>query len=108
MERIRKYIGAPLVAPRLEAVEDFGARPRWVPEEIDDFDEIELALPMDDEEELLLTIAVEDGRMARILLSAARAGDDDADARGLSEAELMGALDRHGEALVALLEHLTP
>ena len=71
------------------------------------FDEIELAFPFTDDEELCLTITLEEGRMARILLSAARAGDDDADARGLSEEELRSALGRHGDTIAQLLERVT-
>jgi len=107
VDRIRKFAGRELEPSRLGTVGQFGARARWVPERIEAFDEIELAFPFTDDEELCLTIALEESRMARILLSAARAGDDDADARGLSEAELKSALDRHGDTIARLLEHLT-
>jgi hypothetical protein len=107
MDRIRKYLGRELDPSRLTDFEEFGARPRWVPDRIEAFDEIELAFPFTDDEDLCLTIALEEGRMARILLSAARAGDDDADARGLSEEELKFALGRHGDTMTQLLEHMT-
>lgn len=66
-----------------------------------------MAFPFTDDEELCLTIALEEGRMERILLSAVRAGDDEADARGLSEDELNSALARHGDAIVRLLGLVT-
>ena len=107
MDRIRKYLGRELDPSRLTTFEEFGARARWVPDRIEAFDEIELAFPFTDDEELCLTIALEERRMERILLSAARAGDDDADARGLSEEELKSALGRHGDTIAQLLEHVT-
>ena len=107
MDRIRRYLGRELDSSRLTTVEEFGARARWVPDRIEAFDEIELAFPFTDDEELCLTIAIEERRMERILLSAARAGDDDADSRGLSEKELQSALDRHGDAIAQLLGHVT-
>lgn len=106
MDRIRRFLRRELNPSRLTSFEEFGARARWVPDRIEAFDEIELAFPFTDDEELCLTIALEERRMERILLSAARAGDDDADSRGLSEEELESALGRYGDAIAQLLEHV--
>jgi len=110
MERIRRFLGETVDAERLAdaaALEALGARGRWVPDELQPFDEIELALPLDDGRDLLLTAAVEEGRLARIMLMQAAAGDDDADPAALSDEDLTAAMDRQGDRLVRLLEHLT-
>ncbi|MEN8148977.1 MAG: hypothetical protein ABFS86_04090 [Planctomycetota bacterium] len=110
MERYRKYLGKTLSPERLAdraAIEATGFRGRWIPEVLEAFDEVELARPLDSERDLLLTLAVEEGAVARMLLGQAPAGDDDADARGLSEDELAAAVAEHGEAIEAVLELLT-
>jgi hypothetical protein len=110
MERYRKYIGRELAAERLadgDAIERLGFRGRWVPEELMPFDEVELARSLDGENDLLLTLAVEEGKIARLMFGRAPAGDDDADAVGLSPEELGAALEAHGGATERLLDTLT-
>ena len=110
MDRLRRFIGEAVVAERLSdsgARGDLGVKDRWMPDEIEAFDEIELSLPLDDERDAVLTLALEDGKLARIMLSWAKAGDDDADTVGFSEEDLGSTLDRHGETLVRLLDFLT-
>jgi hypothetical protein len=110
MQRLRRFLALALDSGRLAdraALSAFGARERWVPETIEEFDEIELALPLDEEREAVLTLALENGKIARILIGWARAGDDDADTVGFDEEGIAAVLDRHGDGLVGLLDHLT-
>jgi len=110
MDRLRKFLHLPLLPDRLAdraAMEGRGFRGRWVPDELQPFDEVELARPLDHATDLLLTLAVEEGKIERMMLGQALAGDDDADARGLSETELAEALAVHGDAVTDLLEFLT-
>ena len=110
MERFQKYLGRTLSSASLAdraAIEATGFRGRWIPEVLEAFDEIELARPLDDGRDLLLTLAVEEGKIARMMLGQAKAGDDDADARGLEEEELAAAVAAHGDAVDAVMELLT-
>ena len=110
MDRFQKFLHRPLLPDRLAdraAMEGRGFRGRWVPDELQPFDEVELARPLDDATDLLLTLAVEEGKIERMMLGQAPAGDDDADARGLSETELAEALAVHGEAVTDLMDFLT-
>jgi len=111
MERLRPFVGRIVDAARLAdraALEALGFRPRWIPEPLDDFDEIEVAIGLDDTRDLLVTAAVENAVVARILLGWGPAGDDDADRRGFEADEIPGVLEAHGEAIVALLEMWCP
>jgi hypothetical protein len=110
MERLRRFLHRELNEKSLrddDALEEFGARPRWVPEELEDFDEVELALPLDEERDLVVSLALEEGRIERMMLGRAPAGDDDADVATLGEEALASALESHGETVVRLLAYLT-
>jgi hypothetical protein len=110
MDRFQKYLYRPLLPDRLsdsDAVAAAGFRGRWVPEELQPFDEVELARSLDDATDLLVTLAVEEGKIARMMLGKAPAGDDDADATGLTEDELAAAVAAHGDAVERLMDHLT-
>jgi hypothetical protein len=110
MERLTKYIGRGLAEARLREERTLallGARARWLPESLEDFDEIDLALPLDGERDLVLYVAVETGKIARIMLGRVPAGDDDADPLPFDEAGLAAVLDEKGDAVVSLLEAIT-
>lgn len=110
MQRLRRFLSAVLREDRIgdaEGLRPFGARGRWVPEELMEFDEVEYALPLGDGRDLTVSIAVEDGRIGRLVLGWVPGGDDDADARALSEGEIAAALGERGDDLVACLEFLT-
>ena len=109
MQRFRPYLHRLLVAERLGDTEHLAAldvRGRWIPDPIEDFDEIDLALPLDDKRDLVITLALEKGNIERMLLGWAPPGDDDADARAFTEEELAAALESKGEELLRLLEFL--
>ena len=62
MERLRGFIGRELDGSRLRdgpALTARKVRPRWVPDELGDFDEVELALPLDADHDLSIALAVE-------------------------------------------------
>ena len=111
MERLKPFVGRSLDAARLAdraSLESLGFRGRWIPEELEEFDEVEVSRALDAERDLVVTVAVERGRVARILLGACPAGDDDADRRGLRPEGLPAILDDHGAAIGELLETWCP
>ena len=71
------------------------------------FDEVELALPLDAERDLLLTLSVENGAVERILFGHAPKGDDDADFMAFSPEELEALLAARGDGLAALVGAIT-
>jgi len=110
MERFQKYLHRSLLPDRLAdaaAIEGLGFRGRWIPEELQAFDEIELARSLDDATDLLLTLAVEEGKIARMMLGQAPAGDDDADAQGIPDDQMAGVLAAHGDAVEEMMKLLT-
>ena len=110
MQRFRTYLHRPLAPDRLGDTEHLAVldvRGRWIPDPIEEFDEIDLALPLDDERDLVVTLAVEKGNLERMLLGWAPPGDDDADARAFTEDELAAALEEKGADLVRLMEYLS-
>jgi len=109
MQRFRPFLHKPLDESRLRdgTIAEHGARPRWVPETLEAFDEVELAMPLDAERDLVVTISVENGGVERILLGYTPPGDDDADFRGFTPEELEAALFAKGDALVDLVKAIT-
>lgn len=110
MERFTTYIGRELDEAGLRgegALDRAGARARWLPETLEDFDEIDLALPLDAERDLAVYIAVETGKIARIMVGQVPAGDDDADPRPFEAADLAAVLEKKGDAVAALLGAIT-
>ena len=107
--RFRPFLGRTLDAARLssKALAAHGARARWLPPELQPFDEIEVAFAREGGEDLSLTIAVEDGKVARMLFGAVPAGDDEADPRALTPEELAAAIDEKGAAVESLLAQAT-
>ncbi len=111
MERLKPFIGRSVDAARLAdrtALEALGFRARWIPEPLDEFDEIEVAVGLDGARDLLVTVAVEKAVVARILLGWGPAGDDDADRRGFEAEEIPAILEAHGEAITGLLSAWCP
>ena len=110
MQRFKPFMHRPLATDRLGDTEHLAAlevRGRWIPDPIEAFDEIDLALPLDDERDLVVTLAVENGNLERMLLGWAPPGDDDADARAFTEEELAAALEVRGADLQSLMEYLS-
>jgi hypothetical protein len=109
VERFRRFLERTIDPARLSdpgARDALGFRDRWVPDVLEAFDEVELARSLDAERDLVITVAVEEGRIARILFGWCPAGDDDADRRGFTEGELTAVLEQHGDAAAAGLDQL--
>lgn len=110
MERLKRYLHQEISESRLMdegEIALFGARHRFVPDELADFDEVELAIEFEDTRDLVLTLTLEKGRIERLLLGWGPAGEDDEDMRALDEESLRSALDARGSDIVDLLSYLT-
>lgn len=110
MQRFRQFLHRPLNVRHLGDTDHLAAmdvRGRFIPDPIEAFDEIDLALSLDQDRDMVITIAVENGEVERLLFGWAPPGDDDADARALTEAELAAFLEGRGTELLSLMEYLT-
>jgi hypothetical protein len=110
MQRLRRFLHLPIDSDRLSdrgPIAALGIRDRWIPEALEEFDEIEFALPLTEERDAIITMALEQGKVERILLGWAPAGDDDADTAAFDEEGLAETLRQHGDTLASLLGHLT-
>ena len=111
MKRLKPFLHRAVDAGVLadpEALASHAARGRWIPDPIEEFDEAEIALKLSEERDLVVTMALEMEHLERLMLGWAPAGDDDADARALTEDELLSAIEACGDSLVRLLEALFP
>ena len=110
MERFRAFIGRLVDHTRLveslpEAWPGFEAR--YLPERFEEFDEIDFALPYEGERRLVVTAALEQGRIQRILLGWIAPGDPEDAMRSLPDADLARALEMRGDELVRFFETVT-
>jgi hypothetical protein len=74
---------------------------------VEDFDEIDVAISLDADRDLVLTMTLEKGSLERMMFGWAPAGDDDADARPFTEEELAAVLASRGDQVTGLLEYLS-
>jgi hypothetical protein len=110
VDRLKVFLHRPVDAARLAdrtRLEVLGARLRYSPEELGDFDEFELAFPLPEGREMTVSVAVEMRRVERIIVGQAPAGDDDADVRALEGDDLAAALAAAGPSAAAALAWLT-
>jgi hypothetical protein len=111
MERFRRFVGLAVDEERIADrgfLDTLGVRARWIPDPIDEFDEVEVALTLDQERDLVVSATIEKARVARVMFGWGPAGDDDADRRGFTPEELPAVLERHAETVLALFDHWCP
>ncbi len=101
MERFRKFMGAEL---NLESVKDagglsaFGVTCTYLPDPLDDFDEIEFRTGFGGQNNIVITAAVEMGKIKRVMFSAADPDKPDV-IRSLTGSQLEDFLTGRGDDL---------
>ena len=109
MKRLQRFLGR---AVDLEAARDadllgrLGIEARYLPEALEDFDEMELGLGLVGDRTVIFTLVLEKGRLGRISLGYVLDPQDD-DMRAFSESELAAVMDERGEALLAFVAAVT-
>lgn len=109
MERFRKYMGKEIdlenvkSADRLNA---FGVSCTYLPDPPEEFDEFEFRTGFPGENKIVLTVAVEMGRIKRVMFSAADEEDPDV-LRSLTQPQLNDLLAKKGELLVEFFQYIT-
>lgn len=110
MKRLQKYIGC---AIDLEAVgneqllSSLDVEGRYVPDEVEEFDEMEFGLGQSGDRTVIFTMVLEHGKLMRVSLGYIPPGGDEDDMHAFSETELAEILDEKGEALVGFFEKVT-
>lgn len=109
MERFRKYTGGEL---NLDHINDqnllgsCGVLCTYLPEPVEDFDEFEFRTGSGGQDNIVITVTVEMGKIKRVMFSAADEKNPDI-VRRLTEAQLADLLSARGDQLVRFFEHIT-
>ena len=109
MERFRSYIDRKINLERVkhtDRLDAFGITCTYLPDPPEEFDEFEFRTGFDGENDIVLTVAVEMGKIKRIMFSVADEEDPDA-LRSLPPARLDGLLAKKGELLAGFFEYIT-
>ena len=110
MQRFQPFVGRPVNRTRIgesSVLEKAGFVARYLPEEFDEFDEMEFTLPFEEEKSLVLSVALEQGRIMRILIGWVGPGDPDDAMRSFDEKDLKRALDLKGDDMARFLEDIS-
>ena len=110
MERFRRFFGCKVVRSQLDDVsllEQSGLEARYLPEAFDEFDEMEFLLPWEEDRKIVLSAALEQEKIMRILFGWIGPGDPEDAMRKLEEEDLKKVLAEKGPLLLAFLESIT-
>lgn len=109
MDRFRCFFGCEVNRRRMDPAlfEEAGIAPRYLPDEFESFDEMDFLVPLDGEKRLVVSAALEEGKIMRILLGWVGPDDPDDAMHPLDEEDLGQALEMNGDALVGFFEKIT-
>ncbi len=108
MQRFKRFIGKQVISQnlkKLEKLSTFGVICKNLPESLDEFDEIELSVGSA-EDEVLLAVAVLEGKIKRIMFVKVDKANPDT-CRPLTEEQLIKLLEEYGERLISYFEYVT-
>lgn len=109
MERFRKYIDRELNPERAGDAVGLGAIGvvcTYLPDPVEDFDEFEFRTDYGGQNNIVITVTLELGKVKRVMFSQADGKNPDV-VRGLTADQLGNLLSQKGESLVAFLEFIT-
>ncbi len=109
MKRFRCFLGKELDTAKAtdsKALSNFGMKVRYAPEEPDDFDEFEFGLNHKKEEDVAFLVAIEKGRIARLLFGWTVPDNPDM-LKPMSDKELEGLLENKGRELEEFFKYIT-
>ncbi len=110
MKRFQRFIGSSVIRERFGAtkvLEDAGLDARYLPDEFDDFDEMEFLAPFEGDKKMVFSVVLEEKKIKRMSLGWVGPEDPDDAMRGLDDDEIQRALELRGEAFVRLLDEVT-
>jgi hypothetical protein len=107
MKRLHRFIDK---AVRLESVHDeaalssLGIEPRFVPEALEGFDEMEFGIGRFGDRKVIFTLVLQEGKLKRVSLGWVPEGGDEDDMRAFTTSELDEVMNEKGDALVRFFE----
>ncbi len=107
MQRFQRFIGRNLQISRLKNTPSLtagGVTDRYVPEELDVFEELEFGAGLWRGQDIIFTLVLERGKLARISLGYIPSGGSDDEMVAFTEAQLDDVLAEKGDLLEAFFE----
>ena len=110
MKRLQRFIDrtVDLTAARdEELLSSSGIEARYVPDTLEEFDEMEFGLGLWAGRNVVFTLVLEHSQLKRVSLGWIPEGGEEDDMRAFSESELAAVLDEKGDALIRFFETVT-
>ena len=110
MRRLQRFINRTVdlgAAKDDELLSSLGIEGRYVPDELEDFDEMEFGIGRWSGRTVIFTLVVEHAKLKRVSLGWIPEGGDEDDMRAFSETELGEVLDEKGDTLIRFFEGVT-
>jgi hypothetical protein len=107
MQRFHRFIGRRIDFSRLQQSQDFASAEvtvRYLPDELEEFDEIEFGAGSWQEREIVFTLVLEHGKLARMSLGYIPAGGSEDDMMAFTETQLREVLAEKGPALESFFD----
>lgn len=111
MHRFQRFIGRKIDFNRVKDSRTYtstGVIERYVPEELDVFEEMEFGVGLWRGQEVIFTIVLEDESLARISLGFVPTGGSEDDMMAFTEAQLKEVLGDKGDALESFFKSVLP
>ena len=109
MVRFRKYIDRELKSENVKDAREldaYGVTCTYLPDPIEDFDELEFRTEYNGKNNIVITITLELGKIKRAMFSVADEVNPDI-VRALTESQLEGFLSNKGEKLLGFFDYIT-
>jgi len=109
MQRFQKFIGRQIDLAKIrepQCLASAGVTDRYVPDEVEEFDEMEFGVGSWNEDEVIFTLVLEHGRLARISLGYIPPGGSEDDMMAFTEAQLEEVLADKGGTLSSFFESI--
>lgn len=109
MKRFRKYLDTTLNVEHVkkdERLAAYGVTCTYLSDPLEDFDEVEFRTDFGGENNLVITVNVEQGRVKRVMFSLADENNQDL-VGSLSEAQLADFLAQKGDTITGFLDYIT-
>jgi hypothetical protein len=111
MQRFRRFIGRRVDFNRIKNNQDLTSAEvtsRYLPDELEEFDEMEFGAGVWEGHDVVFTLVVEHGRLARISLGYIPEGAPEDDMMAFSEIQLSEVLAIKGKVLESFFESILP
>lgn len=107
MKRLQRFIDRAIdenVVKDESLLSSLGVEGRYVPEEIEEFDEMEFGLGHSGERIVIFTMVLEHGKLKRVSLGYIPPGGDEDAMHAFSESDLAEVMDEKGDTLANFFE----